>query len=690
MRWFILLILCAWLGYAKAQVYERPSIDIERYIEQVLPLQEDDLPYEEIYEVLLSYYQSPLNLNNATSEELAQLYVLAQHQIDSLISYRNKFGALLSVYELKAVPGFDTEAVQSILPFVEVKQSKIDPRPFWQRLGQGKNNFVITRYERTLEERRGFQRSESTNTNTNSGFAGSPGKFYQRYKFSNPGDYSIGLTLEKDAGETLGFNSTQSLYLADFQSFHLQIQNRGKLDNLVIGDYQLNSNQSLIFGGGFNIGKGAETVATIGHGINMIRPYTSVGEFGFFRGAAATYKTNRLAFTGFLSNKKLDANVRVDSSSSTPIFFTSLPISGLHRTTTEIRRKHQIRETVAGGIIAYKSATGNFKSGLSLAYTKFSEPYLREPNNFNQFEFNGDQNHVGGLFFNYKWKRIFLFGQAAQSSSGGRALSGGANLHISAQLQMAVLLRKYDRDFHSFYGNAFGENTRNINEQGIYWGLKYKLNRSIWFTGYYDKFSFPWVRSRVNAPSEGHEYLIRGNYQPSRSVLVYWQIREEVKDRNLSDDPATVRTPETGTKQNFLLNMDYQLNDPISFKTRIQFSRFEINEQITTGEAIIQDVNIKYGKFKLSTRYAIFSTDDFENRQYAYERDVLYAFSVPAYQGQGIRTYLLLQYRLSRKVSLWARYARTRFTDRDEIGSGLDTIDGNTRTDVKLQALIKL
>jgi hypothetical protein len=80
---------------------------------------------------------------------------------------------------------------------------------------------------------------------------------------------------------------------------------------------------------------------------------------------------------------------------------------------------------------------------------------------------------------------------------------------------------------------------------------------------------------------------------------------------------------------------------------------------------------------------------DYNNRQYVYERDVLYAFSVPAYQGKGIRAYLLIQYNFNRTFSVWARITRTRFTDRDTISSGLETIEGNTKTYLKFQLRVR-
>ena len=87
---------------------------------------------------------------------------------------------------------------------------------------------------------------------------------------------------------------------------------------------------------------------------------------------------------------------------------------------------------------------------------------------------------------------------------------------------------------------------------------------------------------------------------------------------------------------------------------------------------------------------AIFEADDFENRQYAYERNVLYAFSIPAYIGTGIRQYALLQYKMNQRFTFWLRYSRFIYNDRDSVGSGLEQSDGNTRSQMTFQTRIKL
>ena len=72
-----------------------------------------------------------------------------------------------------------------------------------------------------------------------------------------------------------------------------------------------------------------------------------------------------------------------------------------------------------------------------------------------------------------------------------------------------------------------------------------------------------------------------------------------------------------------------------------------------------------------------------------YESDVLYYFYIPSVYHRGVRNYLLLKYRLNRKVDLWMKLAQTYYSNQDEIGSALNYIDGNTKTDINLQMIIR-
>ena len=90
-------------------------------------------------------------------------------------------------------------------------------------------------------------------------------------------------------------------------------------------------------------------------------------------------------------------------------------------------------------------------------------------------------------------------------------------------------------------------------------------------------------------------------------------------------------------------------------------------------------------KYSANVRLQYFETDGYDSRLYAYENDVLYAVSLPAYSGKGFRTYAIARYGINRNLDLWVRYARTQLSNVNTIGSGTDQINAPHRSEVKAQ-----
>lgn len=402
------------------------------------------------------------------------------------------------------------------------------------------------------------------------------------------------------------------------------------------------------------------------------------------RGAAATYALGKFDVTGFYSHTRRDASL-AEGDSTTENYVSSILTAGYHRTEREISAKGVILEQTTGSDITYRNTKNNLEIGVTWLYTLFDTPLQRLPRRYNRFEFRGNENFNAGLHYSYLWQNFNLFGEVARSKSGGLGLVSGLLGSLSPKVSVSMLVRHYDRNFHTFYGNAFGENTRNINERGVYWGLKINPMRKITFTAYYDHYRFPWLKFRVDAPSAGFDYLLRVAYQPNKKLLLYAQYREEHKQRNEPDANTPINFPTATLKKQYLFNIDFQANAFVFLRSRVQFSNFR-QRLLTGGYAMAQDVNITLRRWQLSVRAALFDTDDFDNRQYLFEKDVLYAFSIPAYYGRGFRWYGLLNYDITPKLSCWLRLSRTNLANRATIGSGLDEINAPHRTDVKLQA----
>ncbi len=687
---------------------QNEEIDLEQFAESLFQAQEEPAIFEDLYESLLQHYTNKLSLNSATEEELEELFIMTQIQINSFLKYRNDHGPILSILELQSIPALDLNTIRLLLPFVTVKKDHDSQDLLLRRIVNEKNNYFLLRYSRRIEKQKGYSpgipldttylRNEDgsivdTLTKTPDRYLGSPAKIYGRFRTSRKNDFSIGFTFEKDAGESFSFHQRKHGF--DFYSYHLLLEKKLGFEKIILGDYRIQTGQGLVFGTGFSTGKGGESVFAIKRNTIGFRPYTSVLEHGFFRGIGMTKKLGKFELSGFYSNLRRDGNIKSDSLEFSAIFSesqtqleefaNSIAITGLHRTKRELDRRKTIREESIGWTIRY-SPLRTLKLGVNALQTRFSIPLGKTPNNRNQFEFKGMSNRIGSIFGNYTWQNLTFFGEVSKSQSGGLASIGGFLASLSSKVDLAFLIRNYARNFHTFYGNAFAESSKNINEKGHYLGLSITPKRNHQLNVFYDRFDFPWMRFLADAPSKGNEWLIKYAHRPSKNVDWYVQLRN--KTREVSSPNGNLNVLVDQVRTNYRFNLQYQAMSQLTLRTKVQGSIQKKSAGTTRGFAIIQDLNFSFRKLKFHTRIALFETEDFSNAQYVYENDVLFSFSVPPYNGVGLRNYVMVRYEPFPATSFWVRYSRTSFADLSgsatRSSSSLEASDGNVVSDIKM------
>jgi hypothetical protein len=666
-----------------AQEYPRKEIDISRIAEELSEVPDEDLNYEDLYENLLQLTAHPLDLNKASAEELRFIKVLTDSQVNDLLRYRTENGSFISIYELQAVPGFDLQTIYKLVPFVIVKDpSSVLNTSMLHKIRDESDNYFLLRYERTAQPKKGF----STDSEPETKFKGSPDKLYLRFRSSSPGEFSFGFTMEKDAGEQLQWNPSKRYYGVDYLSYHFQIQNKGRIKNLIVGDYQSQFGQGLMLGGIFGMGKGSETITTVRRNNIGLLPYTSAYEGGSLRGAAlAIQGTNRIYVTGFYSHTNKDATVGSDHDKD---IISSFQNSGYHRNENELGTRKVIGEKNLGGVVQYKA--DSLEVGAMYNQTMFDVPVQRSVSAYNQFAFRGISNRNVGLYLNYRFQNATFFSELSHSIGAGYAGTAGLLASLTSKFDLSILYRKFDRNFYAFYSNGFGEGSNTQNETGVYWGWKYSFNRKFGLSGYTDLFKFPWLKFRNYAPSLGYEWLVRFNFEPTRKVKLFIQARQESKTRNVETDDINLYKTSIGLKTNYWLHIDCSPHQMLRLKSRLQFSTFSVQDRVTQGVALMQDLIVDLGKLKLTVRYALFETDDYDNRQYSYENDVWLAYSMPAYSGVGVRKMAMIEYKLNNHMSFWIRYARIRYNKQEEIGTGVDQIKGVEKDDIKVQLLVRI
>ena len=173
---------------------------------------------------------------------------------------------------------------------------------------------------------------------------------------------------------------------------------------------------------------------------------------------------------------------------------------------------------------------------------------------------------------------------------------------------------------------------------------------------------------------------------------MYGRYKHEIKQQNAPENETPTDVLANQRKSNYRYHIAYKVSDAVKLKSRVEFVLFDdgVNER-EKGYLVYQDIEYKALSFPLSfsTRFALFETDSYDARIYAYENDVLYSFSIPAYQNKGTRYYLVLKYHISKGIDVWLRFAQTFHSNKETIGSGLEEINGNVKSEVKAQVRFK-
>lgn len=697
MRYGLLSVLLFGSIFAFGQVEEADQEQlIQRRIETIaeqLGEGDENIDYNTLLDELLYFSEHPININSTTPNELAQLPMLDDIAIANLLDHIDANGKLLNIYELQAVKGFTIGLIRQLEPFIKVSDNPdAFTFSFKEMLKEGNHEFVM-RYQQVLEQQEGYAPIADSllEENPNRRYLGSPQKYWARYRFTYSNKVSWGLTMEKDAGEEFFKGSMKQGF--DFYSGHLFVRNLGIVKAAGIGDFQAQFGQGLTFWSGLAFGKSSDGVS-IKRNAQGLRPYTSVDENRFLRGGGATLQFGKMEVTAFGSYKLLDGNITASTDTLTEQeeSVSSIFSSGFHRTPNELIDRQSLTEAVYGGNVSYKGR--KLSVGITAVGYQFSKPIQRSDALSNIFEFSGKQNSNYGLDYSYIFRNFHFFGEFALSQNLGFATTHGLFMTIDPRVTITAMVRHLQPKYQALYANAVTENSRMNNETGYYLGFSVNPFKNWFLNGFFDIFKFPWLRFQANGPSFGYETIGQLIYRPSKTFEVYFRFRQ--KNRQLTESAAfsdaPIRGIENELRSYYRLNLSYSLTKEVKLRSRIEYSRYQRGERdVEQGFMVYQDIIYNPLNFPLSfnARLAYFDTESYNARIYVYENDVLYAYSFPAYFYRGMKAYVTLRYNIYKNIDAWVRVSNVFLSNRDQVGSGLETISGKHRTDIKVQLRFK-
>lgn len=670
-------------------------------VERLAEDSEDDADYEELLDNYLFYSENPINLNSDDIEQLEALRLINVFQLDALKSYRKSYGDFLFIDELEMVEGFDDQTINILKPIVYIGVDKSKEKVTMQKLARYGKHQVVGRYEQVLERQEGYVEATPEEILDKPGqhYLGSPQKYQLRYTYNYRNKIRFGLVAEKDPGEiffTDKIDDTIKAYLGDkyhkgfdYYGFHAYANDLGIVKDVALGDYQISFGQGLTLWSGMSFGKTTDGSSIMKRG-RGIKPKASATETGFLRGSAVTLQLKDFYGTLFYSNRMIDAHISVADSLDEVEQVSSLLETGYHQTISDLMNRHTIRQQVFGTHIAY--ANSHLEIGYTLHHTQLSAELQLKPSYYNQYYFQGSQLTNQGIDFRYVKDKFAFFGEGSMSDNMAFAGLLGFTAKPAGYINFTLSYRNYDKRYQNLLANPYGESSRGQGEEAYYLGVQLSPAPYWNLLVYTDFFRMKWLSSQVNNPSWGHDYYAKLTHRVSSRASWNLVLRSKTKMKNSTDGNTFTYYPVFYTKNSIRFNINYRIGNNWSLGNKADLEHYSNGDGLDSyGFFICQDLafNPAYKPYSLTFRYAVFDTDDYNSRVYAYENDILYSFTVPALFDKGIRVYLLGKVKLFDALTLYGRIGSTLYSNKTEISSGPTLIDGTHKTDLKLEAIWK-
>ena len=640
------------------------SAQSERPWEQLLTetLTADDIEadgWEDTYDMLCELEEQPLNLNTASREQLEALPFLSALQVEAMMEYLYRYGPMKSMNELKMIRQLDYTQIELLRHFAYVDDERAAQFPALDDILQHGQNEFMGNVRVPFYKRKGDR----------NGYLGYPYRHWFRYQYAYKDYVKMGVVGTQDAGEPFFADKNKAGY--DFYSYYLQVRRLGCIENAIVGKYKLSAGMGLVVNNSFGLGKLA-MLQQLGRNTSTVRPHSSRTQSGHMQGAAATLSLSpNWQLTSALSYRSLDATLNDDGTART------IDNDGYHRTPTEMERKNNTHATDA--LVRVACRYGGLHAGATALYTHLDREL--QPNTATLYR---RHNAQGNDFVNvsadygYLHPRFAVSGETAVNRDGALATLNSLSVQAADGLTLMLLQRFFSYRYTALYARTVSEGGHVQNESGVYLGATWRPSPGLQLQAYTDYAYFPWARYQVSQASHAWDNLLSASY--SRGD---WTVSGRYRLHLRQKDDDTKQALDDYTEHRARLALGWNGG---SLGTTTQADVISTgSSQREWGYMLSQALNGPWHRLKLSLNGGYFHTDGYEARLYVYERGPLYAFSFPAYYGEGLRLAMMANVAAGKQLTLTAKAGYTHYFDRSTIGSGLQEINSSSMTDLSFQ-----
>ena len=652
--------LCVSMTYAQKSQHSWESL-----LNDVMALEDgESLSWQETYDILCELEQHPIDLNNATREDLEAIPFLTAQQVMDICEYLYKYAPMRSLGELAMIESLDYYQCELLRHFVVLGDVKQAGFPSVKNILKYGGHEVVATAKLPFYKRKG----------DDDGYLGSPYKHSLKYTFGYGQYVKAGILGSQDAGEPFFTKGNTLGY--DFYSFYLQLRKMGRLKNLVVGRYKAKFGMGLVLNNDFMLGKIA-SLQQLGSTEYNVRAHSSRMESNYLQGAAATLNVaHGLDVTAFVSYRYIDATLNKDSTIATILD------DGYHRTQTEMDKKNNSSVTMGGMNINYRH--GGFHVGATGIFSHLSRDI--HPNTsaiYRMYYAAGNNLWNVSLNYGYVSKKLQLSGETATGDCGALATINTLSYRATGDLDLCALQRFYSKKYYSLYSESFSEGGRVQDESGFYVGMNWHPSEKFRLLGYFDFAFFPWPKYQAAIASHAYDGFLQATYKRGGwSMLARYRLK--IREKDNEEKTALINRAE----QRGRMAIGY---DGGVWSTTTQADVVYVSyKEKDFGWMVSESVSVRPLEWlSMVGNIGYFNTDSYEARIYTYEKGPLYTFNFPSFYGEGIRYSLFARADFSRKVMMIARVATTNYFDRNTIGTSYQKINHSSMTDLELQLRLK-
>jgi hypothetical protein len=507
-------------------------------------------------------------------------------------------------------------------------------------------------------------------------------------------NYSMHLSRSKLPGENMDYPLQSG-----FSSFHLKLSNPLTRRNdkeiifqvreVLIGDFQIRMGHGLIARNG-TMRVGTESLSNQSGLLSSSVPYRSTTSGKFLRGIATQFSISNTDFQLFYSVRDLSTSTFDENMFYLPGWISK------RTTISEVERFRNISLSTMGfsGSSNFQIKSHRVNITTQILDHTFNQPILNRSGYLNSFGFEGVNSREYSTFISFhslNWTSSLEF---ATGNSDNRAFLQRVNFRKD-DLTAGFWFRYYSPGFRSVLGSgpaAFGGST---NESGVGIWLKYRHSRNQQFRIFADSYRSLIPRTGSIMPIYGSEQQV--NYSRRLNLISTLELRVRSRSQlngQIFRDHFEREYYNRQKSRNVSYRATFQhrpsRNIYIHSKVDYNINKNESGEISPKGIGVSQLIRYKFRKVDVYVSQNVFNTDDFSQRIFNYEYDLIQSLSIPSYYGQGQRSYFMIHLEPLKQIVIRFKVGYTKYFDRAIIGSGNDQTDKNYRYDYGFQLRLKI